>query len=322
MSTKLTPPVKIIFASLFILCFFTGCTNIAIYRSPLSELSESATRTRVAIETMAQESNRATVNKEASIAAAESKRFGDEELKGLIPYEYIKVKSDGIRLIEQLATRLLEVIDADAGATVAKNAENVGLKAQTLATNLGDTTVARYAGPVSSLAGTIIKIYDERKREEILDTAINKGIPQAQTIIEILKKDFSTGSATDINTVLIQQLDMIKTEKIRRYNQLLQLEKGLSKKERDQPERIDARMVLLLEIINAYEASRTLKTLSLSETLNALAKTLNDLKQVVISNKNPKDFATFSRQLTEFTAKSVELLKAINDVQEVRKKPT
>lgn len=320
MSNTLTRPARILFTSLSILFFITGCTNVSIYRNPLSEMSESATRTRVAIETMAQESNRAKANKLALEAALESKPFGEMEITELVPYEYIKVRSDGIKLIEQLATRLLEVIDAESGATVAKSVEDVGLKAGTLASSLGNTSVERYAGPVSSLAGTVIKIYDQNKREEILSAAVNDGIPVAQNIIEILKKDFSPGSATNINEILIEQLDMIFFEKIRRYKELLKYEKGLSEKDKKQPERIDARIAVVFEIINAHEARKTLKTLSLSETLDALSKTLNDLKKVVNSNKDPKEFAVFSRQLTVFTAYSVELLKAVDAVQEAGKK--
>lgn len=321
MRTALINPVKILFISLSILFSAAGCTNISIYRNPVSELSESAARTRVAIETMAQESNRAEVTKRALQAALESKPFGsDEQLEGFVTYDYIKVTSDAIRLIEQLATRMLEVIDADAGATVAKTRENVGLKAQTIATNSGNAPVARYAGPVSSLGRTVVKIYDENKREEMLSDAVNKGIPAAQTIIELLKEDFRPGGRININEALIQQLDMVRFEKVTRLHDLLLKEQSLSEEEKKQPKRIDARMALALEIVNAYQARKMLKTTSMVETLDALSRTLDNLKKVVVSNTNPKEFAIFSKQLTEFTAKSVELLKAVDALQEAGKK--
>ena len=169
----------------------SGCTNITVYKNPLTELSESATRTRVAIETLSQEANRAKVNNIALKAAIESQRFGTNDLTALIPEEFVKARAFGLELIERLATRLLQVIDSEEGATVTAAVENVGERAKTLAEQLGNTTVARYAGPVSSLAGTIINIYDQNKREQILLKGVNDGIPQAQLILDVLKKDFA-----------------------------------------------------------------------------------------------------------------------------------
>lgn len=308
--------LMILFCWISLLISMVGCTNITIYKNPLSEFSESATRTRVAIETISHEANRAKVKALAIKAATESKRFGDNELSELVPSEYVKVRSDGVRLIERLATRLLEVIDSDAGTTVAKSIENVGQKAKTLAGSLENTSLAGYAGPVSSLAGTVIKIYDQNKREEILQIGVNKGIPEAQSIIEVLKEEFSPSSPTNINKTLLDELKMQVVERINLYNLLLKSELSLSEEEKKQQKRINARMVAIQEIINAQEAVDALNTLSLSQTVEALSETLDKLKKVVNSNQDPKEFSVFVAQLAEFSARSVELLEAVRTVRE------
>lgn len=308
--------LMILFCWISLLIAIAGCTNITIYKDPLSEFRESATRTRVAIETISHEANRAKVKARAITAATESKRFGKEELSQLVPSEYLKVRSDGVRLIERLATRLLEVIDSDAGTTVAKSIENVGQKAKTLADSLGNTSLARYAGPVSSLAGTVIKIYDQNKREKILQIGVNNGIPEAQKIIEVLKEEFSPSSPTNINKTLLDELNMLLTERINLYDLLLRSERGLSKEEKKQQNRIKGRMAAIQEIIKTQEAIDALNTLSLSQTVEALSETLDKLKKVVNSNQDPKEFSAFVAQLAEFSERSVELLKAVRTVRE------
>jgi hypothetical protein len=302
-------------SSLIFIVWMTGCTNITIYRNPLSELSESATRTRVAIETMSKEANRARVNKLALSAAMEGSRFGDGELGAIIPNEYISIRSEALRMIEHMTVRLLEVIDSDAGTIAAKRVEEAGLRTQTLAANLGETELARYSGPVSSLAGTVIRIYDQNKREDILHAAVTKGIPEAQAIIEILKEDFSPQSPTNINKILLQEQAQYVTYKIAQYNLILESQRGLSDRERKKPELQKARLAAIEEIIKAREALDSLNAFALIETLNALSQTLDNLKEVVNSNRNPKTFADFSRQLTEFTTRSIELLNAVNNIQ-------
>lgn len=301
-----------------LLIFMGGCTNITIYKNPLSELSESATRTRIAIGAISHEANRAKVTALAIKAATESDRFGSTELTELVPLEYIKVRTDGVKLIERLAVRMLEVIDSEAGATAAKSIENVGKKAETLAGQLDNTTLARYAGPVSNLAGTVIRIYDQNKREEILQVGIKEGIPEAQKIIEILKEEFSPSSPTNTNEALLDELKMQVTERINLYNLLLKSELNLSEIKKKEQKRISGRMKSIQNIIDAQEAVDALNTLSLSQTLNSLSETLDKLKKVVISNQDPRDFSIFVAQLTDFSARSVELLDAVRTVQKAR----
>ena len=310
------PPLMSVGLLLIGIAFSTfGCTNITVYKNPLAELSAAATRTRVAVETISLEANRAKVTSLALDAAQNSQRFGTRELADLIPEEFIRTRSYGLSLIERLATRLLEVVDSEQGTTAAKGFEDVGQKAGTLASQLGGTKFSHYSGPVSSLAGTIVQIYDQSKREEILKRGVNEGIPQAQLILDMLKNDFHADSQTNVQNALLEELKQQRTEQIDLYDTLLISELKLSAEEKARPGRISARLKAINNIIASQEALNALETQPVSQALDDLSAALENLRQVVNADGDPKTFSKFAAQLTTFSDRSVQLLEAVRAVQ-------
>ncbi len=300
----------------------TGCTNINVYKNPLNELSSSVTRTRVAIDTISGEVYKATARNAALSAAIESNRFGTNDLEKIIPAEYIKVRSQGLQLTEELTTRLLQVLDSDQGSNAAAAVEKVGTKAQALAKQLNNTSVASYAEPVSKLAGTVIRIYDNYKREEILNNGITDGYPPAKKIIELLKKDFAPNSPTDIQDTLRDELKQTVTEKITLYDLLLKSQEKLSANDKKKPELISARLKAIDEIIIAQNALDALNSQLVMDTLDDLTITLDQLKDVVDTNNNPASFSVFVSKLTNFSNTSVLLLEAANAVKTAGDNPS
>ena len=294
---------------------FSGCTTVNVYKNPLTELSSSVTQTKVAIDIISSEVYKAKVRNKALDAAIESRRFGTNDLENVIPPEYLKIRLHGLQLIEELSVRLLQVIDSNAGSNAAASIEKTGTKAQALAKELNNTSVANYAGPVSNLAGTIIRIYDNNKREEILEKGIKDGIPKAKEIVELLKKDFTLKSPIDIQDALIDELKQTVTEKIGLYDEMLTYQKGLSKEEKKNPELISKRLKAIEEIIIAQDALNALNSQSVIDTLSDLEITLDQLKDLVNSNNNPANFSVFVSKLTNFSNSSVLLLEAANAVK-------
>ncbi|MDD5033795.1 MAG: hypothetical protein PHE55_03475, partial [Methylococcaceae bacterium] len=76
--------------------FLTGCTNVTVYKNPLSDLSASVTRTRAAIDSITQQAYQVNAKNLALQAALQSKRFGVNDLKDVIPPEYIKIRIHGL----------------------------------------------------------------------------------------------------------------------------------------------------------------------------------------------------------------------------------
>jgi hypothetical protein len=306
------------FALIMVLLISPGCTNINIYKSPLNELSQAVTTTELAIGTVTDEANKAAVNNNALGAAVESKRFGTSELEKTIPSEYIKIRLYGLELIKNLATRLLEVVDSEKGSQAGSAIQDVGPKAKTLAVAVKNTSVAAYSVPVSNLADTVITIYDNAKREAILEKGVRDGVPQAQNIITLLKKDFSPGKATDIQGALKDELSLSLTNKIDAYDNLLTSQASLSARDKKKPELVSARLKAINEIIIANDALTALNSDLVITTLDDLSKALTKLENVVNSNNNPKDLAIFASEVSNFSDSAARLMDAVNSVKHAR----
>lgn len=296
----------------------SGCTNINIYKNPLTELSASVTNTELAIGTVADEANKAAMNNNALGAAIDSKRFGTSELERTVPSEYIKIRVYGLELIKNLATRLLEVVDSEKGTQAGTAIQEVGPKAKALATTVKSTPVAAYSIPVSNLADTVITIYDNAKREYILEKGVTDGVPQAQKIITLLKKDFSPGAATDIQGALRDELALSRTNKITLYDNILTAQKGLSPQDKKKPELIAARLKAINEIIIANDAIDALNSDLVITTLDDLSKALTKLENVVKSNNSPRDLAIFASEVSNFSDSAARLLDAVKSVKNAR----
>jgi len=220
-----------------------------------------------------------------------------------------------LELIERLATRLLQVIDLERDSIVTAGIENVGEKAKTLATQLGNTSLAGYAGPVSSLASVVVNIYDQEKRERILTEGVNAGIPQAQIIIERLKADFTPQSATNIQNALLEELQQNVTEQIHQYDLILDNQKVLSDSEKMSAQNYAARFDAVRKIIIAQEAVNAMNSQAVIEALDDLSSALASLREVVISDQSVENFSIFVSQVVIFSKRSSELLDAVRAIR-------
>lgn len=306
--------LRYFYLSFLVVCL-SACQTTNVYTNPLTELSMAVTRTKVAIGSISDEVYNSTATNRALAAAADSKRFGVNDLEATIAPEYLQVRVRGLELIDELTKRLLSVVDLEAGSEVAMALQTVGDKAQTLAKQVDNTSVANYAGPVSKLAATVITIYDQHKRQEILQKGVADGVPQAKLIVSLLKRDFTPNSPTDIQDALRDELQLTVTEKIAAYNNLLKTQEQLSSDEKKNPELVNKRFKAIQEIIAAQVTLNSLNSQAVADTLDGLDKTLDNLKNVVESNNNPRSLAVFAAELNNFSKSSVALLEAANGIR-------
>lgn len=307
--------LRYFYLSFLVICL-SACQTTNVYTNPLTELSVSVTRTKVAIGSISDEVYNSTATNRALAAAAESKRFGVNDLEATIAPEYLQVRVRGLELIDELAKRLLSVVDSEAGSEAATALQTVGDKAQVLAKQIDSTSsVANYAGPVSKLAATVITIYDQRKREEILQKGVTDGVPQAKLIVGLLKKDFTPKSPTDIQDTLRDELEQTRSEKIEAYDNMLKLQEKLRDDAKKNPDLINKRFKAIGEIIAAQNAINALNSQVVTDTLDGLDRTLDNLKSVVDNNNDPRSLAIFAAELSNFSKSSVALLEAANDVK-------
>ncbi len=314
--------LRYFYLSFLVICL-SACQTTNVYTNPLTELSVSVTRTKMAIGSISDEVYKSTATNRALAAAADSKRFGVNDLEATIAPEYLQVRVRGLELIDELAKRLLSVVDLEAGSEAATALQTVGDKAQVLAKQIDSTSsVANYAGPVSKLAATVITIYDQRKRQEILQKGVTDGVPQAKLIVGLLKRDFAPKSTTDIQDTLRDELKQTVTEKIGAYDNLLKLQENLSDDEKKNSDLTNKRFKAIEEIIAAQTALNALNSQVVADTLDGLDRTLDNLKSVIENNNDPRSLAIFAAELSNFSKSSVALLEAANGVKRARQAST
>ena len=306
-------------APLFIILFmfFSGCTTVHIYQDPLSQLAEATQQTRSAIVQLSMETNTLARKNLAIEAAKQSQRFGDQELAKVVSDDYLRFRSDGLALIELLTTRLLSVVNMEEGQMAAQSLEDLGGAVERFANAHNQGDLARYAGPTANLAATVTRLYDSHVREDILQQAVNAGIPPARAILSEIKKDFDSTSTTNITKALQEELSLNKNEKIDSYNRILNNEKDLSEDERTQAKRIAHRYQAILEIIAADEALAAIRGHEVINALNALEGALNELQNAAQSGFKSGDFARAAQEISEFSRRSQELMISIRSLRQV-----
>lgn len=153
----------------------------------------------------------------------------------------------------------------------------------------------------------MITIYDQRKRQEILQKGVTDGVPQAKLIVSLLKRDFAPKSPTDIQDTLRDELKQTVTEKIEAYDNMLKLQEKLSNDAKKNPDLINKRFKAIEEIIAAQTALNALNSQVVADTLDGLDRTLDNLKSVVENNNNPRSLAIFAAELSSFSKSSIAL---------------
>lgn len=296
----------------------SGCTTVHVYQDPLSQLAEATQQTRSAIIQLSRETNTLARKNLAIEAAKQSQRFGNQELALVVSDNYLRFRSDGLALIELLTTRLLSVVNMNEGQQAAESLENLGASVESFANAHNQGDLARYAGPTANLAATVTRLYDSHVREEILQQAVEGGIPPARAILSEIKKDFDSKSTTNITNALREELSLNKAEKIDSYNRILINEKNLSESEKTQSKRIADRYQAILEIIIAEEALSAIKGHEVINALNALEKALDELQIAAKSGFKSNDFARAAQEINEFSRRAQELLMSIRSIREVR----
>lgn len=291
----------------------SGCTNIDVYRNPLLDLTEATTTTRAAMNSLARSVNRAKVEGEAQRAVSQGTRFGDNELAPIVSRDFQDARDQGLALIENLGRRALQVVDANDGTEAAKDVAHAGERAAALAKRLEKTAAARYAGPVGDLATTILAMYDQATREEILKKALLDGLPAARRILNELQDDLALNSSTNLVGTLREELVTLKTERISALDQLL-VEQDKEPGMKSSAIAAQARAAYVAEIVRCNEAIEALDTSSLAGAVAELDGTLEKLAATLNDHFSPRSFAAFVTQLAVFSERAIMLIEAANEV--------
>jgi hypothetical protein len=125
--------------------------------------------------------------------------------------ESIKARLDALSLVGVYASRLYDLANTSAPSSFATAATALGTNLSSLNKtfqNLGarDATASAYVGPISSLIGTVGKMYLKSERDRMLKDAIEEGGPQVNLILSQIKDDMDKIFSVEVVTGATEQL--------------------------------------------------------------------------------------------------------------------
>jgi hypothetical protein len=123
----------------------------------------------------------------------------------------IKARLDALSLVGVYASRLYALANTSAPADFATATTALGTSLTTLNTSfqsLGakDPTANSYVGPISSLVGTVGKMYLSGKRDQQVKIAIEEGGPQVNIILSQIRDDMDNIFSAEVVTGANQDL--------------------------------------------------------------------------------------------------------------------
>ncbi|MEO5726627.1 MAG: hypothetical protein ABI134_18830 [Byssovorax sp.] len=295
----------------------SSCGSANIYREPIEQLAKGTTDTRVAIQTLANDVNALTIHKSALHAATENQRFGDEEMKGLVPQEFISARVNGLLMIEHFAAQLLRVVKSEEGALASTQVMALATDVDKFSATLVPTGANAYAVPLGGLAKIVINLYDGKQRRGILDRAVETGVPAAKGVLKVLKADFKPGSLTNLGEINTNAFAMLKAEKIEVYDMILKEEEKLSPAQKAEGLRVWVRFDAIQKIIEAQRLLDSASSTQVYLTLDALDESLDALAAAARSSGNKDIQKALAERLATFSGNAVALLDAVNAIKGV-----
>jgi len=123
----------------------------------------------------------------------------------------IKARLDALSLVGVYASRLYALANTSAPADFATASTALGTSLTALNTTFqglgaSDATAASYVGPISSLVGTIGRMYLSGERDRLVKDAIQEGGPQVNIILSHIKDDMDKIFSVEVITGANQAL--------------------------------------------------------------------------------------------------------------------
>jgi hypothetical protein len=218
-TTKTRKSTKVGFSALLLCVLMSGCLNNR-YIAPVTAFQTSTNQTisvisafytsRNSYETALYLNDRAadpTLTVSTIDAAGNPTPLG----RPVFSPASIKARLDALSLVGVYASRLFALANTSAPGDFATASTALGTSLTSLNTtfqSLGanDATAASYVGPITSLIGTIGKMYLNGKRDELVKDAIEQGGPQVNIILSQIKDDMDKIFSVEVITGANQEL--------------------------------------------------------------------------------------------------------------------
>lgn len=209
----------------------TGCLNNR-YITPVTSFQSSATQTISVISDFYSSRNSyeaqlylADIANDPTLPVATKDTSGRPTPLMLSTFspEGIKARLDAISLVSVYASRLYDLANTTAPADFENAATALGTNLSSLNTTFsklsgtGDSTANSYVGPITSVIGTIGKMYLNGKRDSLVKTGIQEGATPVNAILLLIKSDmdniFSLEAITAANDQLATDIVAYNTDR-------------------------------------------------------------------------------------------------------------
>ncbi len=212
--------LKIGICALLSCTVLSGCLNNR-YITPVTSFQTSTTQTISVISTFYSSRNSyeaqlylADIANDPSLSVATKDAAGHPTplMQSTFSPASIKARLDALSVVSVYATRLYDLSNTTAPADFATASTALGTNLSSLNTTFtslsggGDPTANSYIGPITSVIGTIGKMYLNGKRDALVKTAIQEGGPQVNVILSLIKTDMDNIFSKEVITGANDQL--------------------------------------------------------------------------------------------------------------------
>lgn len=228
--------------------------------------------------------------------------------------ESIKARTDAIEVLGVYSQRLGELAGSDAPKQFAEGTKILGDNLSNLNKTfdkLGkddaekkiiDTTAKNYSGPIGTIVGVIGRMYLEKKRDDAVKEAIEKGSPVVRDILILLQNDLSSVIDPLKRTGLKQKL----ADRVKYYNANLK-------------DNFTQRKQTLAEIDAAASRYETASTANPANLIQTMLDAHESLVKYAESSKTPQNLAELIAALETFKSRAQEVADAVKQIRDLRK---
>jgi hypothetical protein len=291
--SKARTSVFVLFGSMLL----TGCLNNR-YIAPVTTFSNSTTQTITTIGAFYTSRNSYEVqlylddvaaDPNVAVSTTDAKGNPTPLGKPVFSPASIKARLDALSLVGVYATRLYDLANTSAPSDFATASTALGTNLSKLNTTFqglgaGDPTANAYVGPISSLVGTIGKMYLNGKRNALVKQAIEEGGPQVNTILSQIKDDMDNIFSVEVITGDNEQLasavvaynkdraSLTYDQRVARLAEINTLSDAVAAATASAPSQLVGSMLAannaLLKSANAPKQDKQLTLASLNDSLN------------------------------------------------------
>jgi tetratricopeptide (TPR) repeat protein len=301
------------FAAALALVLLQGCVRVSM-REPIATFQEGVAKAGTSMGAYYAEMNRferdlyldeRLYDPTLEVNATDAQNLPTPLLGKTFSPESIRARQDAIALLGAYAERLTALAGNESPAQFTEGSKVMGEHLGTLTQRVsvlsqqGDSSAAKYVGPVGQLVGVLGDMFLESRREKALEVAVDKGAPQVRAIVELLEADLT---------------EVIKPQRLTGLKQGLAMRVAYYNDARGRLSLAERREVLE-DIKKAVERYEELVVFNPTQLTGALRDAHEGLVTFAKSERTPKNFEEFVGVMKSFQGRIDAASEGVKRIQ-------